>query len=164
VARGLDFRCRIVGGGPLEATLRERIAASGLTGVVSLPGPLPQRDVIAAMWGAAAFAAPCVVGGNGDRDGMPTVLLEAMALGTPCVATPVTGIPEAIRHEETGLLVPEASPHALADALQRLLEDRTCGCGSPPTRAGAWRRSSTWPATPPALRSIFRRDPLPLAS
>jgi colanic acid/amylovoran biosynthesis glycosyltransferase len=51
------------------------------------------------------------------------VLLEAMALGTPCVATPVTGIPEAVEHDRTGLLVPERDPAALADALQALLAD-----------------------------------------
>jgi colanic acid/amylovoran biosynthesis glycosyltransferase len=164
VARGLEFRCRIVGGGPLEASLRERIAALGLAGIVSLPGPLPQRDVIAAMWGAAVFAAPCVVGGNGDRDGMPTVLLEAMALGTPCVATPVTGIPEAIQHEETGLLVPEACPLALADALQRLLEDRDLRL----RLAGRARRRMEEEfdvvRNAARLRSLFRPDPLPLAS
>jgi colanic acid/amylovoran biosynthesis glycosyltransferase len=122
--RGLEFRCRIVGGGPLESALRDRVTALGLSDLVTLLGPLPQRDVIGEMHGAAAFAAPCIVGENGDRDGMPTVLLEAMALGTPCVATPVTGIPEAIHDEETGLLVPERCPSALADALQRMLTDR----------------------------------------
>jgi glycosyltransferase involved in cell wall biosynthesis len=72
---------------------------------------------------AAVFAAPCVVGADGNRDGLPTVLLEAMALGTPCVATPVTGIPEVIAHEVTGLLVPEHDPRSLATALGRVLED-----------------------------------------
>jgi colanic acid/amylovoran biosynthesis glycosyltransferase len=69
----------------------------------------------------AAFAAPYVVGRDGNRDGLPTVLLEAMALGTPCVATDVTGIPELIHPEETGLLVPQHHPEALAIALRRLL-------------------------------------------
>ena len=69
------------------------------------------------------LAAPCVVGTDGNRDGLPTVVLEAMALGTPCVATPVTGLPEAIRHDETGLLVAEHDPEGLADALARLLDD-----------------------------------------
>jgi colanic acid/amylovoran biosynthesis glycosyltransferase len=64
-----------------------------------------------------------VIGADGNRDGLPTVLLEAMALGTPCVATPVTGIPEVIEHEVTGLLVPERDPRALAAALARVLDD-----------------------------------------
>jgi glycosyltransferase involved in cell wall biosynthesis len=63
------------------------------------------------------------VGVDGNRDGLPTVLLEAMALGTPCVSTPVTGIPEVVRDQETGLLVPEDDPSALAAALGSLIAD-----------------------------------------
>ena len=69
------------------------------------------------------LAAPCVVSPDGDRDGLPTVLVEAMAVGTPCVATRVTGIPEIVRDESTGLLVDERNPRALAAALDRLLTD-----------------------------------------
>ena len=67
------------------------------------------------------LAVPCITASTGDRDGLPTVLLEAMALGTPCVATHVTGIPEVVQHEETGLLVPERNPEQLASALRRLM-------------------------------------------
>jgi colanic acid/amylovoran biosynthesis glycosyltransferase len=69
------------------------------------------------------FAAPCVVSADGDRDGLPTVLLEAMALGTPCVSTDVTGIPEVLRHLDTGLQVAQRSPAALAESLDTLLAD-----------------------------------------
>ena len=81
------------------------------------------------MAGACAFAAPCVVGEDGNRDGLPTVLLEAMALGTPCVSTGVTGIPEIIRDGETGLLVPQHDPEALAAALERLLTSPRLAAG-----------------------------------
>jgi colanic acid/amylovoran biosynthesis glycosyltransferase len=164
VARGLECRCRIVGGGPLEVPLQERITALDLTGVVALAGPLPQCDVIEAMWGAAAFAAPCVVGTNGDRDGVPTVLLEAMALGTPCVATPVTGIPEAIRHDDTGLLVPERCPHALAEALQRLLVDRDLRLRLARNARRRMEEEFDVVRNAARLRSIFRREQLALAS
>src|SRR5215213_3711932 len=95
----------------------------GLGNRVELPGPRPQGDLIKAVRRAAVFAAPCVVGGDGNRDGLPTVLLEAMALGTPCISTDVTGIPEVLRNGETGLMVPQRDPAALADAIERLLVD-----------------------------------------
>jgi glycosyltransferase involved in cell wall biosynthesis len=120
---GRPVSCRIVGEGPLEGELRSRIAEHGLGEQVVLLGPRTQEEVVALVRDAAVLAAPCVVGADGNRDGLPTVLLEALALGTPAVATPVTGIPELIRHGRTGLLVPERDPAALAAALARLLDD-----------------------------------------
>ena len=119
-----DFVCRIVGTGELEALLRDRISRLELGHVVELLGPRPQPDVIELVGQAAVFAAPCVIGEDGNRDGLPTTLIEAMALGTPCVATAVTGIPELVRHEFTGLIVPQRNPPALAEALGRLLDDQ----------------------------------------
>ncbi len=121
--RGRPLRCRIVGGGEKEAELRAQVAALGLEGLVELTGPLPQHEVRALVATAGVFAAPCVVGSDGNADGLPTVLLEAMALGTPCVSTDVTGITEAVRHEETGLEVRQHDPVGLAGALVRVLDD-----------------------------------------
>jgi glycosyltransferase involved in cell wall biosynthesis len=121
--RGRTFACSIIGSGALEVELRREVARLGLEAVIELPGSRPHPDVIQAVQGAAVFVAPCLEADNGDRDGLPTALLEAMALGTPCVSTAVTGIPEAVRDGDTGLLVPEANAIALADALERLLED-----------------------------------------
>jgi colanic acid/amylovoran biosynthesis glycosyltransferase len=121
--RGRSFHCDIVGTGPLEHELRMLIDRAGLREHVALVGPRPQHEVIARMRAASVFAAPCTVGEDGNRDGLPTVLLEAMALGTVCVATPVTGIPEAVADGVTGLIVPERDPVALADAIERLLDD-----------------------------------------
>ncbi|PYU35947.1 MAG: colanic acid biosynthesis glycosyltransferase WcaL, partial [Acidobacteria bacterium] len=67
------------------------------------------------------FALPCMVAGDGDRDGIPNVLLEAMSGGVPVVSTPVSGIPELIESERDGLLVPPSNPARLAEALDRLL-------------------------------------------
>ena len=124
---GREFRCDIIGAGPEEERLRQQVERLHLEATVHLRGPLPQSVVRTAVAGAVALAVPCVVGSDGNRDGLPTVLLEAMALGTPCVATPVTGIPEVIRSEETGLLVAEHDTEALAGALARLLDDRRLG-------------------------------------
>lgn len=116
-----DVKCEIIGSGELEQDLEAQITDRGLAKFVNLVGPLPQAEVVKRLRQAAVLAAPCVVGADGNRDGLPTVLLEAMALGTPCVATPVTGIPEAIIDRETGLIVPEADSAGLAHALSRLL-------------------------------------------
>ena len=120
---GRGFTCRIVGAGEQEVELRARIARLGLEDRVELLGPRPQRELVRLVQGAAVLATPCVVGADGNRDGLPTVLLEAMALGTPCVSTDVTGIPEVIRDAETGLMVPQWDPAALAAAIERLLEE-----------------------------------------
>lgn len=122
-ASGRSLRCRIVGEGPLEADLRRRIADHGLERTVELVGPRTQQEVREEVRLAAVLAAPCVIGSDGNRDGLPTVLLEAMALGTPCVSTDVTGIPEAIRDGDTGLLVAQHAPGDLARALARMLDD-----------------------------------------
>ncbi len=120
-AEGLDFRCEVIGDGPERADLAARIAAHGLAERITLRGALPQEMVLERLRRAALFVLPCVVTASGDRDGLPTVLLEAMALGTPAVSTRVAGIPEIIDDGVTGRLVPPADPAALARALGDLL-------------------------------------------
>ena len=122
-ADATDFRCAIIGKGPLADELQELVDRLGVADRVSLLGPLPREGLLRLYPRASVFAAPCVVGADGNRDGLPTVLIEAMALGVPVVATPVTGIPELVEHEVTGLLVPERDPAALAAAIRRLLTD-----------------------------------------
>lgn len=119
--RGVAFSCDIIGTGEREGALRRQITTLGLSDHIQLIGPRPQTEVIEWVRNAAVFAAPCVVGADGNADGLPTVLLEAMALGTPCVSTDVTGIPEVIQHEETGLQVAQHDAAGLADALEQLL-------------------------------------------
>ena len=116
-------RCEIIGVGVLEDELRAQIDRLGLRDSVILPGPQPQGEVRAKLRQASVLAAPCVLASDGDRDGLPTVLLEAMAMGTPVVSTDVTGIPEVLEDGVTGLEVPQEDPVALAAACLRLLED-----------------------------------------
>jgi colanic acid/amylovoran biosynthesis glycosyltransferase len=119
--RGTAVRLEIVGDGPERARLER--AARRLAADVAFHGALPQERVLPLYRRASVVCLPCVVAPTGDRDGLPTSLLEAMALGAPVVSTPVGGIPEIVVDGRTGLLVPERDPEALADALQRLLAD-----------------------------------------
>ena len=120
--QGRRVRCVIIGEGDERVSLEKRIAQYALRQEVSLLGPKTQAEVVRIVQTAAAFVLPCVVGDDGNRDGLPTVLLEAMALGVPVVSTAVTGIPEIIEDGSTGLLVEEKNPHALAQSMHRLLD------------------------------------------
>ena len=122
--RPVDFCCEIIGKGPLKNQLQTLIDDLGLQRRVKLVGPKPQDGVLDAYKRAALFALPCVIGSDGNRDGLPTVLLEAMATGLPAVSTNLTGVPEIIDHGENGLLVEPDAPLILTDALARLLQNR----------------------------------------
>lgn len=122
-ARGVPFECEIVGYGPDEQALRAQIAALGLDSRVRLLGKLPQERVIDAYARAALFVLPCQIGADGDRDGIPNVLLEAMAMRLAVISTLVSGIPEVIRDGVNGLLIADRDPAALATAMAQLLGD-----------------------------------------
>jgi colanic acid/amylovoran biosynthesis glycosyltransferase len=126
---GVAFRCRIVGKGPLQAELAGLVSALGLEDRVELSGAIPREQLVGHYRAASVLVAPCVVGSDGNRDGLPTVLVEAMALGVPVVATAVTGIPELVEDGRTGLIVPERDPRALAGAIRRVLADPSGAAG-----------------------------------
>ncbi len=87
--------------------------------------PCPHDQMVNIYRNAHVFALPCEIGPHGDRDGIPNVILEASACGIPCVATPISGLPEAVIHGKTGLLVNPQDPAALAAAISRLYVDET---------------------------------------
>jgi glycosyltransferase involved in cell wall biosynthesis len=120
---GRPFRCRIVGKGQEEAKLRALIDDLGLSAMVELVGPLPREDLIHLYPRASLVVAPCVIGEDGNRDGLPTVLIEAMAVGVPVISTDVTAIPELVKNGQTGLLVSQHDPIGLADAISSALDD-----------------------------------------
>lgn len=122
-AAGREVSCVIVGEGPLRASLAHQISESGIDHRVELAGGRDHDSVLDLLRAATVFALPSVVAADGDRDALPTVILEAMALGTPVVSTTVSGIPEMVADGVSGLLVPPRDPAATAAALARLLDD-----------------------------------------
>lgn len=121
--RGIACECDIVGYGEQRAALEAAIDAAGLGSRVRLRGTMNHAQIIELYRTATVFAAPSEIAADGDRDGIPNVLLEAMACGLPVVSTPVSGIPEVVRDGVEGRLVPPADPRALADALGTLVGD-----------------------------------------
>ena len=110
-----------VGGGPLVKPLERLARKLGIGERVQWLGPQAQAAVLEAYRRADVFVLPCRVSGDGDRDGLPNVLLEAQSQRVPCISTRVSGIPELIVDEETGLLVEPRAPAELARALDRLI-------------------------------------------
>jgi glycosyltransferase involved in cell wall biosynthesis len=116
-------RLQIVGDGPQRPALEAQAQRLGISSVVRFCGALAGDDVDDAYRRAVAVVAPCRVDATGDRDGLPTVLLEAMARGVAVISTSVVGIPELIAHGETGLLAPPDDPGALAEAILQMVGD-----------------------------------------
>lgn len=121
--RGRRFDCRIVGFGPLQQELEELIRTLQLEECVVLAGKMTQDKLIDEYRRADLFVLPCLVTDDGDRDGIPNVLVEAMAMRLPVVSTPVSGIGELLDHMENGLLAAEKDSGSLAAAVELLLED-----------------------------------------
>ena len=118
---GRVFRLEIIGSGPQREVLKAQAKRLRLTDRVKLPGAQPHDVVCLAYQRASVFVLPCVIASDGDRDGIPNVLVEAMASGVPVVSTPVSGIPELVESGHDGLLVPPHDPAALAEAIDKLL-------------------------------------------
>lgn len=138
--RGVAVRCLLVGDGPDRRSLERRIAESRLDDVVRITGRQPREVVVEALRGSDVLVAPSVPTRKGKREGLPVVLMEAMSMGLPVVASRLSGIPELVRHDETGLLVPPGDATAIADALERLFHDEVLGvrlgaCGRRTVRA-----------------------------
>ena len=121
--RGVALRCAIVGDGPLRERLERRVRARGLARQIQFTGRLPEREVAELLAKAAALVCPSVVAGDGDRDGIPNVVLEAMACGVPVVASRVSGIPEIVEHGVTGLLTEPRDAEELAARIEDVLRD-----------------------------------------
>jgi len=118
-----ELEYRIIGGGPRVTEIADRIRNRGLENHVHLLGRVSDEQLVRELDEATAFLLPSVIASDGDRDGIPVALMEAMAMETVPISTSVSGIPELIDHEETGLLCDQRDTGALSDAIQLVLEN-----------------------------------------
>jgi glycosyltransferase involved in cell wall biosynthesis len=119
----LEWRFVHIGGGALAGALRLQAKRLGLSHRIEWRGAMAQPGVLAAYREADLFVLASKVAKDGDRDGLPNVLIEAQSQRLACVSTDVSAIPELIEQDVTGLLVPPGNPIALAEALERLIRD-----------------------------------------
>ena len=115
---GLNWHWTQIGGGELHEALKAQIAHLRLEDRVTLTGSLPQQEVLAAYRAADLFVLPCRIAANGDRDGLPNVLVEAASQRLACISTPVSGITELLEDDVNGILVPPDDPRRLAEAIE----------------------------------------------
>ncbi len=120
---GRTFRCRIIGDGPERAKLVSLSRSLGLHDVVAFEGSKDNKDILKMLPKADIFALPCRLDESGDKDGIPVVLMEAMAAGVCCVSGDLPTIRELIFSGENGYLVPAEDIAALAGTLEHLLQN-----------------------------------------
>ncbi|MCS3677765.1 glycosyltransferase involved in cell wall biosynthesis [Salinibacter ruber] len=119
---GRPFRCDIIGDGPCRDRLTEHARRLRIERHVTFCGAQPNHEVYRALRQHDVLVAPCRLASDGDRDGLPTVLMEALSCGVPVVASAFAAIPELVTDGETGRLVPPNAPVALARTLRRLFD------------------------------------------
>ena len=125
--QGVAFRCVLVGEGPLRPDLERRIAELGLRDLVELAGALPQNEVARRLGESSVFVLPSVVAPDGQMEGIPVALMEAMAAGRPVVASDLSGIPELVQHGVSGFLTRPGDAEGIAAALKRLIDEPGLG-------------------------------------
>lgn len=127
VEKGYDFRCRLVGEGPLRSDVLQRVVGRNLRERVVILGPRPRLEVVGLLAESDIAVLPSVVGRRGDMEGIPVALMEAMAMELPVVSSRLSGIPELIEDSVSGLLVPPGDPEALAQAMRILMDNPDLG-------------------------------------
>jgi len=123
--RGTSFHCEIIGEGPLKEELCDEVDQLNLQSRITFSGSQPQREIRRRLAAANVFVLPSIVDSEGGSDNLPTVIMEAMATGLPIVSTNVGGIPEMVIQNETGFLVQPGDISALAQAIEKLVNNRS---------------------------------------
>lgn len=121
--RRKEFRCLLVGQGTLQESMEKLVTARGLEDKIIFLGPRTHEEVLSLFHCSHVFVLPCRMGSDGNRDGLPVSIVEALACGLPVVTTPMTGNPEAVNDGHNGFLVPFDDPLATANAMCALMED-----------------------------------------
>ena len=121
--RGVDFEYTLIGDGEDRDTVLETIVKLNLQDHCRWKGTLPHDKVLEEFQRADVFVLGCEIAPNGDRDGIPNVLVESLAMGLPAAGTTVSALPEIIHHGDTGLLTEPGNPVTMADNILRLLTD-----------------------------------------
>ncbi len=146
---GHALRLSIVGQGDEQESLAQLVHDLELDDIVTMTGPLPREEVKALMERAKVFVLPCREGKDGNRDALPTVLIEALSCGLPVVSTLMVGIPEIVGDDECGILVPVDDFEATAVAMESLLDDQilwsTCSERGPIRARELFDRRKTLP-------------------
>lgn len=120
-AKHTELKLKIIGGGSLLQQAKDLVAQLNLQNVVELTGEMPHAGVKEQLYAADAFILCSKTAADGDREGVPTVLMEAQAIGLPCVSTRHSGIPEVIPVENQWMLAAEGNVHELANIVERLI-------------------------------------------
>jgi glycosyltransferase involved in cell wall biosynthesis len=156
--RGRVFRCRIIGDGALRASLAREAESLGLSSRICFEGVLTGAELRDAYRASDVFVLPSLQSVRGGPDTLPVVLTEAMSTGLPVVSTRVAAIPELIRNEVNGLLVPPGDPVLLAEAIDRLMEDGKLGDRLAEGAMKTVEREYDVTRTAAALASLFPRS------
>ena len=159
---GKNFRLVLIGDGDERGRLEELIHREQLGSQITLTGALPREKVIEHLHRARLMALPCCEGSDGNRDALPTVLIECLACGLPAVSTRLVGIPEIIRDGENGLLSAPGDTKAVALAMAKLLDEdalwQRCSDAGPPRARALFDRAQTLPR----LVQVFASCAVPL--
>jgi glycosyltransferase involved in cell wall biosynthesis len=118
---GISFTCDIIGDGPMRDTLQKHAHRRNLQHRVHFFSALPSEKIYQLMSGADIFVLACQQGRDGNMDGIPVVLMEAMCIGVPCISTRLSGVPELIKHDRNGLLAEPGDSAGISNSIMRLL-------------------------------------------
>jgi glycosyltransferase involved in cell wall biosynthesis len=156
--RGVAFKHTLIGDGEDRDMVVNMIKDLGLTSVTRVIGTQPHDVVLEHYRRAAVFVLGCEIASNGDRDGIPNVCLESMAMGVPVTTTDVSAIPELIENEKTGLLVPAGRPEQLARAMLRLMTDQELRCRIIPAARERIRKEFDNKVLVKQLADVYKRE------